>query len=338
MKIEDIGEFGLIETISKLVDKEQKKDGRVSVGIGDDAAVVAPPDTGRMLLTTDTMVENVHFNRDYVSGEDVGYKAMATNLSDIAAMSGCPDYATVTLGLPRDMDVEFIKSVYRGLLECAMTYDTAIVGGDLTKSPKFFITVSLTGSAEIDNVRLRSHARPGDVIMVTGALGGAGAALKGLKAGARPGRGIPKALFLRYARPEPRLLEGRLAGRSGAGAIQDISDGLLADLGHICRSSGLGAKIRLPDIPVFPESKKLPGLTASSALRFALTGGEDYELIITAQPDKSGIIKAKVEGDIKTKVTIVGEIIEGGTGVEVVNAEGRIVTQKRTGYEHFTGS
>lgn len=337
MRIDDVGEFGLISQIKELVDKEQKKSGRVSVGIGDDTAVVAPPEADRMLLTTDTMVENVHFNRDYVRGEDIGYKAMAANISDIAAMAGRPDYATVTLGLPRDTDVEFIKDIYRGLLACAGAYGVAIVGGDLTKSSKVFITVGLTGRASTDLVRLRSFAQAGDTVMVTGAVGGAGAALRGLKAGARPGRGMPRSLFLRYARPTPRLAEGLLAAEAGAGAIQDISDGLLADLRHICRASGHGALIRLDNIPVFPEAARLPGLSKSSALRLALTGGEDYELIITAKPDNADIIKAKVEGDTKTLVTFIGEIIEDGVDVEVVDAEGRTVPQRRAGYDHFTG-
>ena len=259
MKIDDIGEFGLIEEIKKLVDEEQKKDRRVSAGIGDDAAVVAMADARQMLLTTDTMVENVHFNRAYVRGEDIGFKAMATNISDIAAMAGRPDYATVTLGLPRDTDVEFIKDIYLGLLACAGTYGISIVGGDLTKATKFFITVGLTGHVSTDMVKLRSYAKPGDIVMITGAIGGAGAALKGLKAGARPGRGMPKSLFMRYARPTPRLAEGRMAAEAGAHAIQDISDGLLADLRHICRSSGYGARIRLDDVPVFPEAARLPG-------------------------------------------------------------------------------
>lgn len=338
MKLDDIGEFGLIEQIRKLVDKEQKKSGRVSVGIGDDTAVVAPPSSGRMLLTTDTMMENVHFNRAYVRGEDIGYKAMAANISDIAAMGGRPDYATVTLGLPRDTEVELIEDIYRGLLDCAGAYGAAIVGGDLTKSPKVFITVSLTGQVLANFARLRSYAKPGDIVMVTGALGGAGAALRGLKAGARPGRGMPRSLFMRYARPTPRLSEGRLAAKMGAHAIQDISDGLLADLRHICRASGHGALIRLDDIPVFPEAARLPGLSKSGALRLALTGGEDYELIITAKPDNADIIKAKVEDDTKTLVTFIGEIMEDGVDVEVVDAEGRAVPQRRAGYDHFTGT
>ncbi|MFA5867657.1 MAG: thiamine-phosphate kinase [Actinomycetota bacterium] len=337
MKIDDIGEFGLIEQIAELVKKEQKKNARVSVGIGDDTAVVAPPDADRMLLTTDTMVENVHFNRAYVRGEDIGYKAMATNISDIAAMGGRPDYATVTLGLPRDTEVEFIKDIYRGLLDCGQEYGATIVGGDLTKANKIFITVSLTGHAGTDYVKLRSYAEPGDVVMVTGALGGAGAALKGLKAGARPGRGMPKSLFLRFARPTPRLAEGLTAAKEGAGAMQDISDGLLADLKHICQASGHGAKIRLNSIPVFPEASRLPGLSKASALRLALTGGEDYELIITANPAQANIIKAKVEVETNTQVSFIGEITEAGGGVEMIDEEGRAVVQRRTGYDHFTG-
>ncbi len=337
VKIDDIGEFGLIDQITRLVDKEQKNNGRVSVGIGDDTAVVAPPDADRMLLTTDTMVENVHFNRAYARGVDIGYKAMATNISDIAAMGGRPDFATITLGLPRDTDVEFIKDIYRGLLDCGREYGATIVGGDLTKANKVFVTVGLTGHAATDLVKLRSYAEPGDIVMVTGDLGGAAAALKGLKAGARPGRGMPKSLFLRFARPTPRLEEGRIAAEAGAGAMQDISDGLLADLRHICQASGHGARIMLDDIPVFPEAVRLPGLSKASALNLAVTGGEDYELIITAEPAKARIIKAKVEVETATSVTFIGKIKEDGDEIEMIDAAGKKVLRKRAGYEHFNG-
>lgn len=337
MLVKEIGEFGLIGLIERLVAKSSDFSGKVALGIGDDAAVVDPPRTGKMLLTTDTMVENVHFNRSYARPEDIGYKAMAVNISDVAAMAGTPEYALVTLGLTPDTEVEFVTGLYRGLINAARAFDVAVVGGDLTKSNRFFITVSLTGRAEAGLTRRRSDARAGDAILVTGSLGGSAAALKLLKGGGRPTRGYSVALYARHNRPKPRVAEARAAARTGARAMQDVSDGLLADLAHICDASGLGARVMLAQVPVFPEAAKA-GFTPAEAQRLALTGGEDYELLLTAPPAKVEAITGAVGKDTGTALTVIGEMAAGPGEIVIVGPDGCPLTMKRRGYDHFLGS
>lgn len=335
MKVSELGEFNLIKEIKDLVNKKQGRSAKIDAGIGDDAAAVEAPAARKLLLSTDTMVENVHFNKAYATGEDIGYKAMTANISDIAAMAGVPEYALVTLGLKKTTDIEFIKDVYRGLLDAAWSHKILIVGGDLTKSATMFITVALTGKVEESMIRLRSGAEPGQAIMVTGNLGASGAALKLLKAGGRPGHEIPEEIIERHLRPSPRIIEARLAAANGARAMQDISDGLVADLRHICEASKVGAKIYLDRLPIFPEAKRLPSITSREAVRLALTGGEDYELIITAPIGKYRKIKAEVEAKTNTDITLIGEITGKVGRVEIIEPNGRQFKQRRAGYDHF---
>lgn len=335
MKIREIGEFGLINLISDYLREEQAADPRVTAGIGDDAAVVEAPKSGKILLTTDTMVENVHFNTSYARAEDIGYKAMASNISDIAAMAGIPEYAMVTLGLNSDTDVEFITGLYKGITAAAQSRGVTVVGGDMTKSAKFFITISLIGRADARAVRLRSMAEAGDAILVTGNLGGSAAALKLLKEGFRPGRGMPQALYDKHMRPAPRVKEAGIAAAEGARAIQDISDGLVADLGHICEASGTGARIYLEKIPLFLNNRRMPRIPKPAAQKLALAGGEDYELIITAPIGKFHKIKAEVETQTGTKVTMIGDITDAPGEVLVIDADGAPVRRGKKGFDHF---
>ena len=335
MKLKDIGEFGLIALINKIIEEEQGPSPRVMVGVGDDAAVVETPKGGKLLLTTDTMVENVHFNPAYVHAEDVGYKAMASNISDIAAMAGTPDFAIVTLGLRPDLDVEYIKELYRGLLSAAGEYGVLVVGGDLTKSSKLFVTVALTGRTTPSAMRLRSYAKVGDAILLTGRVGGSAATLALIKAGKKPGRDYPRSLYNRHMRPVPRVAEAITAANAGARAIQDVSDGLIADLSHICRESGVGARVYLERVPVFSERTKVKGMSEEFIQKLALTGGEDYELLITAPVSHFHKIKAAVEEETGTDVTMIGEVTEQTGGIEIIDSHGRSVFKKQSGHDHF---
>ncbi len=334
MLVKELGEFGLIDYIDALIRKADGGSKKVALGIGDDSAVVDAPLGAKMLLTTDTMVENVHFNRRYVKPADIGYKAMAVSVSDIAAMAGTPEYALVTLGLTAEAEVEFVAGVYHGLIDAAKAFGISIVGGDMTKSNRFFVTVALTGRAEAGLTRRRSDAKVGDAIMVTGSLGGSAAALKLLKEGAKPMRGWLAHLAARHTRPTPRITEARAAAAAGARAMQDISDGLLADLAHICSASGLGARLDSMAVPVFPEAAKA-GFKAVDAQRLAITGGEDYELLFTAPPAKVDAIIAAIAQVGETPVTVVGTMFSGAAEVIVAGHEGKPMVMKRRGYDHF---
>ncbi len=334
MLVKELGEFGLIDYIDRLIKRADGGPKKVALGIGDDAAVVDPPSGAKMLLTTDTMVENVHFNTRYIKPADIGYKAMAVNISDIAAMAGSPEYALVTLGLTPDAEVEFVAGVYHGLIDAAKAFGVAIVGGDMTKANRFFVTVALTGRAEAGLTRRRSDAKAGDAIMVTGSLGGSAAALKLLKEGAKPTRGWLAHLAARHTQPTPRVAEARAAAAAGARAMQDISDGLLADLTHICSASGLGASLDSMAVPVFPEAAKA-GFKTQDAQRLAITGGEDYELLFTAPAAKVEAIKAAIAAVSDTPVTVVGEMAAGPAEVVVTGHAGKPMVMKRRGYDHF---
>lgn len=253
------------------------------VWFGDDAAVIAPPGTGspssrypRLLLATDAVVAGVDADLSLTSLSDLGWKAMAVNLSDIAAMGGAPGHALVTVVGARP---EQLRSLYEGILEAAGSYHCPVVGGDLSAGAELVVSVAMTGWVNGAPV-LRSGARPGDTIWVTGALGAASAGLRLLKEAGPPGPAGPRrwtgpesVLVRAHARPRPALAEGALARASGATAMIDVSDGLVADLAHLAELSGVG--FELLDVPV----------AAGATLAEALGGGDDYVLAFTMGPD-----------------------------------------------------
>lgn len=262
------GEFAAIETIRALLREPAGSD---EVWLGDDAAVVAVPAGQRMLLAADTVVGGVHADLEITGLDDLGWKAMAACLSDIAAMGGDPCWALVTV---TGADHDEIRSLYAGVAEASLRFGCPVVGGDLTAGPGLVVTVALVGSCDGGPV-LRSGARPGDEVWVTGPLGASSAGLRHLRSNGRAVPGGAAGLARAHARPWPRLAEGRAARAAGATAMIDVSDGLAADVGHISRESGVG--ISLDEVPV------AEGATADDAL----AGGEDFELVFCVPPGDS---------------------------------------------------
>jgi thiamine-monophosphate kinase len=261
------GEFAAIEKLRNRLPHAMRPG---EIWIGDDAAVVRSPGAGWVLLAADTVVAGVHADLSLTGLDDFGWKAMAASLSDIAAMGGRPGHALVTVAGPRDADLD---RLYDGLGAAADRFDCPIVGGDLTNAEVLVVTVALTGHCEGPPV-LRSGARPGDTVWVSGALGAAAAGLRTLRArGYLDEAGL--ALVAAHARPVPQIAAGSAARSAGATAMIDVSDGLLADLTHICAESGVG--FRLDQVPV------APGATVEEALR----GGEDFALVFCAPPSVS---------------------------------------------------
>jgi thiamine-monophosphate kinase len=268
------GELAAIETIRRGLPEPPAGE----TWIGDDAAVVAPPAGKRLLLAADAVVEGVHFDLDLVDAADVGWKALAVNVSDIAAMGGRPLHALVmVVGAGADM----IEGLVRGLAEAAAAYECAVVGGDLSSGPALVVSVAITGTAGDREAVLRSNARPGDALFVTGPLGSSAAGLRILRsrknreatgpAGLAPMAGrSPDALVSAYRRPIARVSEGRAAVASGATAMIDVSDGLGIDLDRLATASGVG--VLLDAVPI------AEGATREEAL----AGGEDYELVFAA--------------------------------------------------------
>jgi thiamine-monophosphate kinase len=330
MKLCETGEFGLIGLLSELIEKRQVNNSQarknMAAGIGDDAA--AWVNSRRMTLaTTDCLVQDVHFRMGQTSWRDLGWKALAVNLSDIAAMGGVPEYALITLGLSENTRVEDVVELYEGVIELANRHGVAIAGGDTTNSATAFISLTVTGSAE-SNLLRRSGARPGDLIALTGHTGMSSAGRHLIESKAS---GSENDLPLRQAflRPVPRVEEGRLILEAGGRAAIDISDGLAADLGHVCRASKVGAVVRTADVPIHPSLKKA---FPDRAMDLALGGGEDYELLFTAPNETIEKVKARS----KVPITVIGEITSTHPGaVSLLDAQGNDYPLKKSGWDHF---
>ncbi len=334
MKVSQIGQFGLIDLISKLIENcrqpQEESWQNLRTGVGDDCAVWQGERTC-YLSKVDSQVQGVHFTLDIISWRDLGWKALAVNLSDIAAMGGKPLYAMVSLGLPFETEVENVISLYKGMLELAGQTGTAIIGGHISASSNLFIDVHVTGCISSHNglVLARSDARPTDLIGVTGWLGSAAAGLKMLRQKMVLEPPAAEYLKMAFACPEPRLAEGKLLLEQGVRCAIDISDGLLADLAHICQASGVAAEIRAHYLPIRSEVKTA---FADQAFEMALSGGEDYQLLFTASPS----VMEAINKVCSYPVTVIGEIKAGSPGqVFVIEQSGKRTSPSLAGWDHF---
>lgn len=320
-------EFELIEMIraSTLAPRDD-----VRTGIGDDAAVLRVPPGQDLVAAIDTMVEGVHFLPG-TAAVDLGWKALATNLSDLAAMGATPAWALLALTMPR-ADAVFVRSFAEGFAQLAQTHHVALVGGDTTSGP-LSISVAVHGFVPPDMALQRAGAKVGDIVLVTGTLGDAIAGLLALRDPPQddPTRAaLRKVLIERITRPVPRVAAG-IALRGLANSCVDISDGLLADLGHICAASGVSAEL---DAPLLPRSYALRELHGEAqSLEFALNGGDDYELCFTVPPEHLEQTLADL-GRVGCGVTWIGRIV-AGEGVRVRDAQRHWMTPEMKGWEHF---
>jgi thiamine-monophosphate kinase len=324
MKVSELGEFGLIDLLTKMAGGE--KDERLLVGIGDDAAAWRG-DESIQLATVDSFIQDVHFPSSLAPWKDLGWKALAANLSDIAAMGGTPRYALVSLALPDNTEVDDVTALYSGMLELGREYGVAIIGGDISRAPIVVITITILGSSQKKQVLTRSAARPGELVAVTGELGAAAAGLEMLK---QKLKFDPQATaFLRNAflHPNPRIAEGQLLADQGVKTAIDISDGLIADLGQICKASQVGARIEVERVPIEPMVKARFG---EKSAELALSGGEDYELLFAAGAE----VIDKVKRAAPCPITTIGEIV-AGKGVTTVDRQGNPLKVAKGGWEHF---
>ena len=331
MKVSELGEFGLIELLNKTIYRSRRSSPawkRLLVGIGDDAAAWEIGSQVQ-LATTDTMVQDVHFSLATTDFADLGWKALATNVSDIAAMGGQPEYALVTLALPGDTWSEDMVTFYKGMMKMANRCGVALVGGDIVRAPQLVITITVLGSAAKEGLLTRSAARPGDKIAVTNNLGNSAGGLRMLHTGLELDHRTTVLLRQAHLRPMPRVEEGNLLVTHGVKAAIDISDGLVADLGHIAEMSGVAAIIHLEQLPIHHMLKTA---FPKEHIGLALSGGEDYELLFTA-PFK---VMGKVQHAASCPITVIGEIVRGKRGkVSVLDAGGKAISLKEKGWDHF---
>jgi thiamine-monophosphate kinase len=276
--VRELGEHRIIELIRSLVPPAPAW---VSVGIGDDAAVVEPERNRLEVLTTDVLIEGVHFDRRFCDPESIGFKALAVNLSDLAAMGAAPRVALLSLGLPDALPVADLEQMLRALIALATRHKLTLLGGNIARSPgPLFLDVTVTGTCKRRRVLTRSGGRAGDELFVTGALGAAAAGLIWLRSSGAPhAEGVSSAVE-RFLRPEPRLRFGVIAGRTqAASACMDLSDGLADAVRQVARASGLGAIVDAAALPIHPGATEIL-VEPSQILKAALSGGEDYELLL----------------------------------------------------------
>jgi len=329
MKVAELGEFGLIERLADLVqDTRPEAAIWLQLGIGDDCAAWRW-EGGLQLATVDAIVEGVHFRREMTDWESLGWKALAVSLSDIAAMGGEPRYALVALALPAATEVDDVIALYGGMLELAAATGTVLAGGNISAAPQVAVTVTVIGAASAGKMLTRGGARAGELVAVTGHPGTAAAGLSLLKEKRDIPPKIGERLRRAWRRPEPRIAAGKALLQRGIGTAIDISDGLGRDLEHICTQSGVGARLRIDDLPLDEGVREYFGDRAAA---LALGGGEDYELLFTGSEQAINEIKAGLD----IPVTVIGEIVAGG-GVIVIDRQGRELSPAAKGWDHFGG-
>ena len=337
MHISELGEFPLIDRIARIAAVERED---VIVGIGDDVAVLEGSGEDWFLAKVDSQVEGVHFLKDVISPRQLGRKALAVNLSDIAAIGGQPLYALVSLALADDTEVVWVDELYHGLREEGDRFGVVVVGGNMARSTGgAFVDVFVLGRVQQAHVLLRSGAQPGDRVLVTGRLGDSAA---GLQTVLHPDLAPDLApherqmLLDRHFTPTPRLREAAVIARlGGATAAIDLSDGLSSDIGHICDRSGVGVRLWADRLPISPATVKVAAAGERTPTALALEGGEDYELCFTAPPDRAAVLSATVEAETGTPAHVVGEILRSDLGRTLVLPDGSEVELEARGWQHW---
>jgi thiamine-monophosphate kinase len=332
MLLSEVGEFGLIERIRKICPGYGN---RIILGIGDDAAIVESQSGRSLILTTDALVEGVHFDLRYVPLDSLGWKALAVNLSDVAAMGGAPICCLITVAIPECWNVERFELLYQGIIQCGERYQCPIAGGDTVKSPSSsFISVSVLGEAQAGEIKKRSGARSGDLLCVTGELGGARVGLEVLRAGEDESDFYTKSIS-RFLKPIPRIAESqKLISELSVTSMIDISDGLASEIRHLCKASGLGCRLFGDRIPVSDETVRWAQKNGISPLEIALESGEEYELLFTVDP----IILNRKTHEYSSKQTglfsIIGEMRPQSEGLQIRDGS-RARTMANKGWDHY---
>lgn len=327
--LREIGEFGLIERIKKWVTLD---DPSLVQGIGDDAAVIEWGDKV-LLVTTDILIEDIHFDRSWIDPYYLGKKSLAVNLSDIAAMGGSPRYFLISLGLTKNLPFTFLSRFYRGLKEEAKRYGAELIGGDTSLSHKIIVNICLIGEGKKGNLLFRKGARVGDDLFVSGTLGDSALGLEILKKKRRlKGSNV---LVKKHLSPCPRIQLGQTISRhQWAHAMIDVSDGVIIDTTHLLKESGVGARIWEEKIPLSASYRKWIHSFSKDYYSMALTGGEDYELLFTAPPEARKKLTS-LGLSVQIPITCIGKILPKKEGFRIVKKDGKEYFPSQGGFDHF---
>ncbi len=333
----DIGEFGLIDRIDKLLREEGARLPEDTLGIGDDCASFQSRPGYELLVTCDSIVEGRHYLPRFISTTDLGRRAMDLNISDIGAMGGHTLYAFVSLGLRADTPVKDVEAMYRGFIAELNPFDAVIIGGNLTKSEGAnFIDITLIGEIESGKSVRRSTAKLGNTILVTGYPGQAAAGLQILLKAIPDDDVRAHPLVQAYNTPSHRAREGEaVAGAGLATAMIDTSDGLLGDLGHICDESGVGARLIQENLPISSVLREAAEQMKRKPLDFVLQDSDDYELIITCPPEHRDGICSLIGSLSHIPVTEIGTITEKTDGIKLISSDGIPRDITPSGWDHF---
>lgn len=332
MTLKDLGEFSLIKKIDQ---KFSPLLPRGVTGIGDDCAVVRLNNRISELISTDMLIETVHFLPGLQNAYDLGYKSLAVNLSDLAAMGGEPTGAYLSLGIPPEREVGWIDEFFEGFYALAAETKTPLLGGDTTRSPNHFvISVTIVGRAETRHIKYRHSARPGDLVCVTDNLGNSAAGLSILKKHNPLLEKQYSRLVMSHLRPGAQIKEGNwLARQNSVHAMMDISDGLASDIRRIMERSRVGARINIDQLPVSADLRRYCRANKLEPSDFALKGGEDYCLLVTIAADGARSLQQQFREEFKRQLFCIGEIFEGN---ELLSVHGKEINPLTAGgFDHF---
>lgn len=334
MKINELGEFGLIGHLTRNWHPNRQ----VVVGIGDDAAVIDFPSERHLVACCDMLVEGVHFLRSTASPYHIGYKALAVNLSDIAAMAGVPRYFLVSIAVPSSWSVEELDDLYQGMNDLATAWGVDLIGGDTTSSPQgLVINVTCLGEVERGKAALRSGAQVGDLVVVTNDLGAAAAGLAVLTNPDLPlAPDLRTELVQRHLLPNPQIPAARmLAARGWINALNDISDGLASETLEIARASHLGVRLYAAQMPISVATKATAELLGLDPLDWVLGGGEDFQLVMTMPPNVFREARDLLAAAADIALTEVGEMVAEDEGCLIIDSKGRSRPLTASGFNHF---
>ena len=330
MQLEQLGEFALIDLIKKDTINTVES---VEIGIGDDAAVLKPTPGSLQLVTTDMLVEKVHFDLSTSSAWQLGYKAIGVNLSDIAAMGGVPKHVVIAIAVPKHLPVDFVVSLYDGMKEICREFGVNIVGGDTVSSPHgLVLNVTVLGEVEPEQLQRRSGASVGELVVVTGTLGDSGCGLDLLIQGDWQRHNFAPPLVTSHLVPKPQVLQGPMLATLGSTSMNDISDGLASEVNEIAHASHVGMRIYSSLIPLSTQLQAAAPMFGKTALHYALYGGEDYQLVFTIAPEQ---FKLLAQVDIGARLTVVGEVTDQSQGIQLVAEDGQTCALEAKGYNHF---